>query len=300
MHQIQYYEEINPNICNTLNSVSPYWGKDQVLRFLYRNLAEYAQRDLQFFMLDVDGKKAKLDEGYVDIFPNVICFTLANFYCTVFNEFGIDAKVVQANSFIVPLFGVVAQGEYGNYFLNPLEDLVLNQYGLMPKAFGIIPKFKTIRASYPDLVKLSAEYIASLDNSLNFTFLDDYINEMRTEIRNYKDSCKFFKIDQDKYPKEYDKKGRPKSFDIREHKVRLFSSDFINIGNVHGTFDRALLYQFLNDSFLNRIEKKYVKVLVEDGFSEHPFISYNILKENGVISYYEEKTESGYVLTKQR
>lgn len=40
MKNIQYYEKIVPEIRNTLNSVSPTWDKDQITRFLYKELAK--------------------------------------------------------------------------------------------------------------------------------------------------------------------------------------------------------------------------------------------------------------------
>ena len=108
-------------------------------------------------------------------------------------------------------------------------------------------------------------------------------------MKNLGNSCLFLGIE---YP-IFDK-------DIREQKVEFFSSDLINKGNVHGFFERAQLYQFLNETLLNRRERRYVRHLIEDGLSDNPFISYNIIKKDEIISYREEKTPNGYILTKHR
>lgn len=288
MKNINYYEERNSNILETLNLVSSHWSKDQTIRFLYRELSTYVQRDLQYFLQDNEEKYRQFSKGFIDRFPNVVCYTLAEFYATVYREFGIDAKVVQANSARIPLFGVVVGGDFGDYFLYPLEDLFLNQYGLKPHAFGYIPSFNTIRSNYPNLIRLSDEYLSDLDTSLGFTYLDDYFERLKPTMKNYLEACNFLDIN-----------NHPLNKDIREEKVEFFSNNLINTGNVNGYFERALLYQFLNDNFLNKREKRYVKVLIEDGLSDNPFISYNILRTDEKISYVEEKTSKGYSLVKK-
>ena len=288
MKNIQYYEDNSPNLRETLNSVSLHWSKDQVIRFLYKNLANFVQRDLQYFLQDDEEKLRQYSNGFIDRFPNIVCYSLAEFYCTVFNEFDIEANVVQSNTAKIPLFGVVVKGDLGDYYLHPLEDLFLNQYGLKPKAFGYVPKFRTINDSCPNLVRLSDEYISDLDDSLDFTFLDDYFQYLKSEMKIFDNACSFLNIDEPLHNK-----------DIREEKLDFFSNNLINIGNVNGFFERALLYQYLNDTLLNKREKRYVKVLIEDGLSDNPFITYNILRSDETISYREEKSSSGYVLTKQ-
>ncbi len=289
MRNIQYYEDKAPNLRGTLNSVSPHWSNDQVIRFLYKNLASFVYRDLQYFLQDDEEKQRQFSCGFIDRFPGVVCYTLASFYSTVFSEFGFESNVVQANSATIPLFGVVVRGEQGNYFLNPLEDLFLNQYGLLPHAFGFVPKYKTLNASHPNLIRLSDEYLAELDQSLDFTYLDDYFNELKPTMKNLDTACAFLGIEVPTIDK-----------DIREHKLQFFGRELINMGNVHGFFERAQLYKYLDDNLLNKREKRYTKVVIEDGLSNNPFITYSILRNDGVITYQEEKTPDGYVLTKRR
>ncbi len=288
MKSIQYYEDRTTNLRDTLNSVSSHWSIDQQIRFLYKNLASFVYRDLHYFLQDGEEKKRQFSSGFIDRFPGVVCYTLAEFYCTVYREFGFEANVVQANSAAIPLFGVVVRGDLGYYFLNPLEDLFLNQYGLMPHAFGYVPKFNTLNKSYPNLIRLSDEYIADLDRSLGFTYLDDFFNDIKPKMKNLDQACSFLDIEM------------PINRDIREQKVEFFSNNLINKGNVRGMFERAQLYQFLNDTLLNKREKRYVKHIIEDGLSDDPYISYKIIRKDGIISYREEKTPNGYVLTKHR
>ena len=143
-------------------------------------------------------------------------------------------------------------------------------------------------SNYPNLIRLSDEYLSNLDNSLGFTYLDEYFERLRPTMKNYLEACNFLDIN-----------NHPLNKDIREEKVEFFSNNLINTGNVNGYFERALLYQFLNDNFLNKREKRYVKVLIEDGLSDNPFISYNILRTDEKISYVEEKTSKGYSLVKK-
>ena len=287
MKNIKYYEEKEKNLRELLNSVSLSWGKDSKIRFLYVKLANFVKRDLQYFLQEDAEKERQYSCGFMNRFPNIVCYTLAEFYCTVFHEFGIEAYVVQANSATIPSFVVVVKGELGYYVLNPLEDLLLNQYGLMPKAFGYIPRYKTINDQYPSLVRLPEEYISDLDKGLDFIFRDAYFKTTGPLMKEFKDACAILKIEEP-----------PLNKDIRENKVSFFSKELINQGNVHGIFERALLYQFLNETFLNRRERNHVKVIIENGLSERPFLSYTILRRDGNSVYHEEKTKEGYALIK--
>ena len=80
MKNIQYYENIVPEIRNTLNSVSPTWDKDQITRFLYKELANYVKRDLLYFLQPFEIKYSEYSCGFIDRFPNVACNPLSKFY----------------------------------------------------------------------------------------------------------------------------------------------------------------------------------------------------------------------------
>ena len=285
MKNIHFYENINPNITYTLKSVPYSLGKDYIIRYLYRNLAYYVHRDLKFSLLEREEKIRQYSTiGFIDRFPDVVCSTLSEFYCAAFDEFGIEAKVVQANSASVPLFGVVADGERGKYFLNPLEDLFKIQYGLRPDSFGYIPRYNTIKKQYPNLFELDSDYIDEIDKKLGFTYINDFFDELKPKMVNFKTPCLFL--------------GEECSsvLDVTKQKLDYFSKRLINLGNVEGVFERALLYQFFNDTLLNNREKVRVKKRIEDGLSNNPYISYSILWGDENIKYKEVKNGKVYSL----
>lgn len=288
MNKIDFYEQICPNLRTTLNSVNPHFNKDLIIRYLYRELAGFVQRDLKYFLSTDEEKVEQYKSGFVNRFPYILCATISDFYVDVFNEFGINAKRVKANSAEIPLFAVVVEGEKGNYFLNPLEDVFNNQYGLRPTAFGIVPRYKTINSQYSDLIKLSSQYLDELDQELGFEYLDEFLNKLRPYLINKVSACRFL--------------GIPliRNLDIRENKLEFFSKNLINLGHVNGTYERALMYRFLTEKFMDRREKNHVRVKIQDGLTPNPFISYELERVDGNILFYEKKTESGYRLQKIR
>ena len=80
MKNIQYYENIVPEIRNTLNSVSPTWDKDQITRFLYKELANYVKRDLLYFLQPFEIKYSEYSCGFIDRFPKSIWINAACFW----------------------------------------------------------------------------------------------------------------------------------------------------------------------------------------------------------------------------
>ena len=80
-----------------------------------------------------------------------------------------------------------------------------------------------------------------------------------------------------------------------KNKIKYYEDHFINLGQVEGAFERAQLYQFLNDTFLNRAEKKYVKVIISD-YMNNPSISLYIYNKDSTIVYNEENNGNKYVL----
>ena len=141
---------------------------------------------------------------------------------------------------------------------------------------------------YPNIVKLDDDYLSCIDQSLGFTYLDDYFLALKPIMKNHTNACRLLNIEDPQNNR-----------DIREKKLEYFANNFINIGNVNGSFERAQLYKYLNDTFLNKREKRYTKIFIEDGLTPSPYISYTILRRDGNITYHEEKTSSGYVLRKK-
>ena len=192
-----------------------------------------------------------------------------------------------ATSSVIPLFAVVVKGDLGWYFLDPLADLFANQYGLRPYFFGVIPRYRTIQATHPELKKLDKEYVTDLDKSLQIPeYLDSYFEYLHQQLANRDIVYKFFDVE----------KGS--NNDLRERKVQFFNDNLINIGNVTGLFERALLYRYLNDHLLNHSERRNVWVQI-DNLEQDNGVFYNIkLNDLETISYKEVYNGEKFVLQK--
>ncbi len=277
------------NFTDIINQVQSTWPKDIIIRYLYIKLAPYIERDLYYFLADEEEKERQFKQGFINRFPYVVCATLADFYVDLFKQFGINAKKIIARNgnekSKVPLFALIVEGERGWYFLNPLADLFYNQYELKPSSFGIIPRYETVRNNFKEIIQLPSEYVNELDTELNIKFLDDYFSNLH-QIFAIKSKAKlFFGL-----PNENE-------IDLKERKIEFYNDKLINLGCVNGAFERAQLYNFLNNKSLNREEKKYTKVKIVGGI-ENPHISVKLINRNEIISYEEEKNNGKYTLKK--
>ncbi len=277
---------MNQEITHILKQVQSSWSKDVIIRYLYIKLAPCFKRDLKYFLATEEVKESEYSQGFVNRLPDVVCSTLADFYVNLFKEYDINSKKVVANSAKIPLFALVVRGEHGLYFLDPLSDLFANQYGLRPYFFGIIPRYKTINYAYPKLALLPKDYVAEIDNFLGFQYLNDYFANLHLNLANRNNAYHYF--GKDKNNKE----------DLRMDKINLYNEKLINLGQVQGTFERAQLYIFLNDTIMNKSEKKYTKVTIEKD-KKIPYISYKIIQPGQTIHYEEENQHGQYVLVRK-
>lgn len=269
-----------------INQVKSNWSKDLIIRFLYIKLAPYVQRDLDFFLASTEEKERQYKQGFINRFPHIVCSTLADFYVDLFHEFGFNAKKVIATSSQIPLFALLVEGEKGWYFLDPISDLFSNQYGLRPYFFGIIPRYKTINKTHPEIVKLPHEYVDTLDQTLDIKYLDSFFQELHKILTNRKSALEFFC-----YPSNT-------QGDLRERKLQFYNDELINLGNVNGAFERAQLYKYLTDRLFDRREKHHSKIWIADTL-ENPHIAFEIYNRDGTIHYEEEKQDNKYILTKK-
>lgn len=269
-----------------INQVKNNWSKDLVIRFLYIKLAPYFQRDCQYFLASSEEKKRQYKQGFINRFPHVVCSTLADFYVDLFNQFGINAKKVIATSAQIPLFAIIVEGDYGWYFLDPINDLFSNQYGLKPYFFGIIPRYKTINNNHPEMIKLSSKYVEELDTALGINYFDDLFSDLHSIFVNRKNANEFFGI------------PRGVSIDLRERKLQFYSNKLINLGNVNGPLERAKLYQYLNDKSFNRSEKHFTRVRLISKLNDF-HVSIELINYEKSTLYEEEKQGKKYVLTKK-
>ncbi len=277
---------MNQEISHLLKQVQSSWPKDVIIRYLYIKLAPCFKRDLKYFLAPEEVKEVEYAQGFINRFPDVVCSTLADFYVNLFKEYDIQAQKVVANSAKIPLYALVVRGEQGLYFLDPLSDLFANQYGLRPYFFGIVPRYKTINYAYPKLAHLPKDYVAEIDTFLGFQYLNEYFETLHLSLANRNNAYHYF---------EKDKNNEE---DLRIDKINLYNEKLINLGQVQGTFERAQLYIFLNDTIMNKSEKKYTKVTIEQD-KKAPYISYEIIQPQQTIHYEEENQQGKYVLVRK-
>lgn len=268
-----------------INQVKSSWSKDLTIRFLYIKLAPFFRRDPVYFYKSEEEKYKEYKEGFINRFPDIVCSSLADYYVDLFHKFGINAKKIIANSAKIPLFALIVEGDKGWYYLDPLSDLVANQYGTRPYFFGVIPRYNTVRSKYKELIKLPREYVDELDNELEISYLDEFFKYLHTVLTQRRSAKEFFG-----YPPN-------EPIDLRETKLEFMNDNLINIGNVNGVFNRASLYLYLNDQILNKGEKRYVRTCIE-GDVDNLYLSYSIKKKDETITYIEEKQNGIYRLTK--
>ena len=146
-------------LIDAIVEINPGLSKDLLIYEIYTSLAPFFERDLSYFLASDEEKYLQYQKGFTNKGKYIVCSTLADFYVKVFKEFGIDAKKVPANSAKIPLFVVLVKGELGWYYLDSLNDLFYNQYNIRPVNFGVVPRFKTINATHPNLIKLPTEYL---------------------------------------------------------------------------------------------------------------------------------------------
>lgn len=285
--KIQDYERIDSSFLRTVQKVDANWEIDKILMYLYVELPKYFQRDPNYFFNTQEEKMKQYQSGFINNFPLVVCKTLSDFYVCVFNEFGIEAETVTANSAEIPLYGIVVKGDNGYYFLNPLQDLFYCQYNLRPTAFARMPRFKTVKGLY-DFADFKKEKAYSLHSELGFNFLDDYFNELKSILvsgsAGEKNTFLNRRVDMsDEF-----------ADNIILQKILFCEKELINLGNVNGPFERAQLHKFLVDTLFDKREKKNITILCD---SERDYsISCTARLNEGTFTFLEEKDESGYHL----
>ena len=120
-----------------INNVDKSWSKDLIIRYLYVRLAPFFKRDLKYFLASEEEKYKEYEKGFINRGFDIVCSTLADYYVDLFSSLGINAKKIVANSAKIPLFALIVEGDNGWYFLDPINDLFSNQYGLETTEFGI-------------------------------------------------------------------------------------------------------------------------------------------------------------------
>ncbi len=268
-----------------LINVNPNLSRDLLIYDLYTSLAPFFERDLNYFLASDEEKFLQYQKGFINRGKYIVCSTLADFYVKLYNEFGIEAKKVYANSAKIPLFVVLVKGELGWYYLDPLNDLFYNQYNIRPVNFGVVPRFKTINENHPELVKLSKEYLIDLETSLNKKYYNSLIDYLHHKMAPRNVAYEFLGISNGE--KDLLIKG----------KIKFMNDYLINLGHVNGPYERTLLYLYLYTNLLDSSEKRRLNVILnKDNPSDyHVNILLDINNEEHIM-YSEEKNNDRYVL----
>ena len=281
------------NINNTINLISPSWSKTQIIRFLYVKLAPYFRRDVKYFLASYEENLRQYKQGFINNGFDIVCSTLSDFYVDLFKMFDINAIKIEATNKEIPLFALIVEADEGWIFMDPLNDLFSNQYGLRTNYFGVIPDYQgcTVKENYPFLTQYSKEFLSELDSSLNLypgnIPLSEYFEYLHNEFTNKKNMARAFGLD------KYDKPI------VISKKFEYCAQHFINLGEVNGVIERSKLYNYLLRILFDRAERRDTHI--------------NITKENDIyvpkiliavpgnekIIYEEEKDNGSFVLRKK-
>lgn len=273
---------------DVINQIKPDWSKDEIIRFLYIKLAPFFQRDLLYFTATDEEKYKEFQQGFINRGYNICCSTISDYYVNLFKEFGINAKKVAANSAKIPLFVVLVEGDNSWYYIDPLNDLFHNQYGLKTTEYGIIPHYKTL-SQYHFLETLPKEYIESIDKKLGMPqTLDSAFQDLHMEMTERNSIFDFFQIEKGDYTSLF------------QHKIDFMNEHLINLGDVKGPYERIILYLFLERMLFFKNEKKNITIkLNKDGDTYYPFIEFYDHKSKQTTTYHEEDDGKQRILIKQ-
>lgn len=284
-----------------IDSVDKSLDRDLIIRYLISNLSVFFRRDLNFFLRSEEQQILMVQKGieYKDD-GNVICKTLAEFYIDLFKHFNINAFLVRATDKVIPLYGIIIQGTYSYYFLDPLQDLMSSQYGLTNDIYGVAPKYNgcIVIEQYPYIRDLSPNYIRYLDDRIkrfpNGVRTEDFLTMLRNELLKRNTTKTFFGID------KWD------SFEVANHKMQFISDECINIGQVNGLAERHRMYHYIFKMLFEKAERSMMKVHIyreydRDGNPINPELNICICdsQTDRCASYVETKKNGIYSLSRK-
>lgn len=273
-----------------INSVPSNWSNDYIIRYLYVKLAPYFRKDLKYFLATEEEKFKEFKQGFVNRGRNIVCSTLADYYVDLYQTFGIEARKIVANSAKIPLFAVIVKGDHGWFFIDPINDLFNNQYGLKTTEFGVIPYYKTLARNYPELVSLSKEYVDGIDKSLGLPVpLNDYFDNLHLEMTS------------NHFCREHFNWHSNAGEELFIRKMEFSDEELLNIGQVNGPLERIKLYLFLERMLFFRFEKKNLKIwLNQDYDTPRAQIEYTNFRNGKSVLYQEEENNKRFTLKRLR
>lgn len=275
---------------NIINQIQSTWSKDDIIRYLYMNLAPFFKRDLKYFLATDEEKYFEYSQGFINRGRNIVCSTISDFFVSLYNSIGIKARKVAANSARIPLFAIIVEGNHGWYFIDPLNDLFHVQYNLKTTEYGQIPYYKTLNNNYPHLISLQEDYIAQIDEKLGtIKPLDDFFKIIHIEMTSRNRIAEHFHT-----PKE-------NRIELFNKKMAFANTHFINLGQVNGPFERLQMYLFLERIMFFKSEKRNIKIYLDTAFSTpRPHIEYENPYTKEIAIFEERRSNNQFILTKTK
>lgn len=283
---------MTPEIELVLLKVDKNWSRDYIIRFLYVELAPCFQRDLNFFLASYEEKLAKYKTKSFCQGTKIVCSTLADYYIKIFAMFGINARKIIATSAEIPLYALVVEGDIGYYFLDPLNDLFPNQYGLQTSYFGTIPHYKTVQKNFPYLKSFEELQLRAMDIETGIhedgIYTSDIIKKLRETFLLRAKICKQFNL------------SSKDAYSLSKKKLEFINDNLINIGNVPGLFERMKLYCYLRNNLFDREEREFTDIIFDLSQPNNPHLHFMIAYPNYNKEVYEETVDENKHYTLNR
>lgn len=279
-------ENFNHLLNNFLKTINARWSKDLKIRFVYRELAPFFQRDLNFFYSSLESQLEQYQNGFLLKGNEVVCKTICMYYHRVLKKLYIESKIIVTNVKEIPHYALIVSGDFGWYYIDPLKDLMANQLGLFGKFFGIIPKYGIVSLNYPFLIHLSTSYVESLDNQLyQGGFLDDFFEQLHLELSN------------DHLIRKFCNNFLMSRFDIILFKIQFMNDYLINLGTILGSYERVQYYWHLISCIFNKIEQK--SLIVSGDLHGTIIFEVNYLPKNQFVKFEEIQNEASEFVLKR-
>lgn len=284
---------MNQALLQVIQQVDSHWTIDQKIRFLYVKLAPFFKRDLNFFLNDIEQQVIMYEKANTAETTLVFCKTICIHYVNIFKTLNIDCKMITTNRKITPHCALIVKGNDGWYYIDPLKDLFANQLGLKTLFFGTIPgNYSTVKNDFPYLIKLSKEYIKELDTSLGLIsydmYMDDFFELLHAEISTNKASEHFHLKNSD-------------NSNLLYKKIEFIEKHLINLGQIHGLYERLLFYNHMIHCVFNKRERNFIDLNFISNQNEYALLcTFLSSKYNpNEIKFSETKNEHGkYCLKK--
>lgn len=244
---------MSEEITKILDSVDTRWPKNYIIRYLYVKLAPCFERDLNFFLASHQEQLDQYRKGFYNRGNKIVCSTLVDYYIGFFKKFGIRARKVIASKSDIPLFAMLVEGDNGWFYIDPLNDLFINQYELQSRYFGITPTFKELQKV--NLMTFTEEELRQMDHDLKLHKLDIYTSDIfdsiKSEFRTRSIACQRLSTDLDDLPT------------LTRTKLQIINDCLINLGNVPGLFERLYMYGFIRGQLFDKVERKFTSCQID-------------------------------------